>query len=59
MSVEYIKVPYSLFKSMVLESKEKDIQIFETEADLRVTNERLERSEEAYEELKEKYGQGR
>ncbi|WP_411842207.1 hypothetical protein [Salinicoccus sp. HZC-1] len=53
MSVEYIKVPYSLFKSMVLEAKEKDVQIFETESDLRVINERLEHSEEAYEKLKE------
>ncbi|SFK95381.1 hypothetical protein [Salinicoccus halodurans] len=51
--MEYIKIPYSLFKSMVLESKEKDIQIFETEADLRVINERLERSEEAYDKLEE------
>lgn len=59
MSVEYIKVPYSLFKSMVLEGKEKDIQIYETERDCRLLEERLKNEEDAHAKLKEKYAQGR
>lgn len=57
--MKHIIVHYDLIEKMILESKEKDIQISETERDIRLLEQRLEDEEAAHAALKEKYGQGR